>query len=149
MMTGRVVTLSAASVVCTLAWARSTRMPQPIAFLDDGCAEWGQSAITRWVGVNVSERHGSVGVVKQPKMPQTPPVAFFHSLKVALEKVAAFDRLDDRWQALLMRHADVVRSEGTLHAVTFQLPIHRRQPFEKAVVGIAGLVVSRKGHADG
>jgi hypothetical protein len=71
------------------------------------------------------------------------------TLKVALEKVAAFDRLDDRWQALLMRHADVFRSEGTLHAVAFQLPIHRRQPFEKAVIGIAGLVVSRKGHADG
>jgi hypothetical protein len=98
---------------------------QPIAFFDDGCAEWAQSAVTRSVGINVSERHGSVGVVKQPKMPQPPPVAFFHSLKVALEKVAAFDRLDDRWQALL-RHrrfgSQSQRSCRWLRARPLQLP---------------------------
>ena len=67
---------------------------------------------------------------------------------MALKKVAAFYRLDDRWVAILMGGADVIRSEGALHAVALQLPIHRRQPFEKAVVSIAGLVVSRKSHAD-
>ena len=48
-----------------------------------------------------------------------------------------------------MGGADVSGGEGTLHAVAFQLPIHRRQTFEKAVVGIARLVVGRKSHADG
>jgi hypothetical protein len=122
---------------------------QPIVFPDDGCPEWGQSAEARRVGVNVAQRHGSVAVVKQPKMPQAPPVGFFHPLKMALKRVAAFDRLDDRWLAILMGGAHVIRSDGTLHAVALQLPINRRQPFEKPVVGITGLVVSRKGRADG
>ena len=87
--------------------------------------------------------------MKQPEVPQTPAVGFFHPFKMALKEMGAFDRLDDRWLVILMRGADVSRSEGTLHAVTFQLPIHRRQPFEKAVIGVALLVVCRKGHADG
>ena len=69
---------------------------QPIAFLNDGSPKCGQSAIARRVGVNVAQRHGGVAVVKQPKMPQTPVIGFFHPLKMALKKVAAFDRLDDR-----------------------------------------------------
>ena len=69
---------------------------QPIAFLDDGCPKWGQSAIARRVGVNVAQRHGGVAVVKQPKVPQTPLIGFFHPLKMALKKVGALDRLDDR-----------------------------------------------------
>ena len=122
---------------------------QPIAFLDDGCPKWRQSAIARRVGVNIAQRLGGVAVVKQPKVPQTPSIGFFHPLKMALKEMGAFDRLDDRWLAILMGGADVSRGEGTLHVVAFQLPIHRRQPFEKAVVGVAWLVVGRKGHADG
>ena len=87
--------------------------------------------------------------MKQPKLPQTSAMGFFHPLKMALKEVGTLDRLDDRRLVILMGGADVSRSEGTLHAVTFQLPIHRGQPFEKAIVGIAGLVVGGKGHADG
>lgn len=45
---------------------------QPIALLDDGHPECGQSTEARRVGINVAEWHRGVAVVKQPKMPQTP-----------------------------------------------------------------------------
>jgi hypothetical protein len=87
--------------------------------------------------------------VKQPKVPEATVIGFFDPLKMALQEVCAFDRLDDRWLAILMGSADVSRSQGALHAVALQHPIHRSQPFEKAVVRIAALVVGRKRHADG
>jgi hypothetical protein len=87
--------------------------------------------------------------VKEPKVPQTPSVSLFYPVKLALKEMGAFDRLDDRWLAILMCGADVSRGEGALQAVAFQLPIHRLQPFEKAVVGVALLVVGRKCHANG
>ena len=54
------------------------------------------------VHVDVAEWHGSVAVVKEPKMSQTPLVCFFHPHKLTFEKVTAFDRLDDRWPAVLV-----------------------------------------------
>ena len=86
--------------------------------------------------------------MKQTQMPQATPIGFFYAFKMALQKVAAFDCLNDRWPAILMSGANVSRSQGTLHAVAFQLSIHGRQSLKKAIVGIAGLVVRGKGHAD-
>jgi hypothetical protein len=37
---------------------------QPIAFLDDVCAEGGQAAIARRVGLDVAQRHGGVAIVE-------------------------------------------------------------------------------------
>jgi hypothetical protein len=122
---------------------------QPIAFLNHGCPKWSPSSVARRVGVNIAQWHGGVTIVKQPKMPQTAFVGLFHPLNMTLKKMTALDRLDDRWLFILMGSSEVSQGKGTLHAVAFQLPIHRGQPFEKAVVRIAWLVVGRKGHADG
>jgi len=87
--------------------------------------------------------------VKQPKVPQSPLIRFFHSLKPALEEVAAFDRLYNRRLAIVMGGPDIGRGQGTLHVVANLLTIHRRHPFEKAVIRVALLVVGGKRHADG
>jgi hypothetical protein len=87
--------------------------------------------------------------VEQPKVPQTLFVGFFHPLRMTLQEVGALDRLNNRWVFVLMGGADISRSERTLHAIAFQLPIHRGHPFEKAVVCIAWLIIGCKGHADG
>lgn len=147
-MTGRVVTLSAISVVCWLQLGQIDENAQPIAFLDDGCPEGGQSAIARRIGVNIAQWHGRIAIVKQPKEPQSVLICLFDSLHMALQEVGAFDRLDDGWLAVLMARAYVSRGKRTLHAVAFQLPVHGRQTFEEAVIGVARLVISRKGHAD-
>ena len=75
---------------------------EPVAFLDDGGPECGQATKAGRVRVDVAEWHGSVAVVKEPKMSQTPLVCFFHPHKLTFEKVTAFDRLDDRWPAVLV-----------------------------------------------
>ena len=81
---------------------------QPIAFLDDGCAKWGQAAIARGIGVRIAQRHSGVAVVQQAKMPQAPPVRFFHALKMALQKMPTLHCLDHRWLPILMRGAHVM-----------------------------------------
>ena len=48
-----------------------------------------------------------------------------------------------------MGGANVGERQRTFHPVAFQLPIHRGHAFEKAVIGVALLVVGRKSHADG
>jgi len=90
---------------------------QPIAFLDDVCAECGQPAKPRRVGVHIAQRHGGVAVVKQPQVPQTPLVGFFHPLNMALQEMATFDRLNHGRLALPLSGADVGRVQGTRHAV--------------------------------
>src|SRR5580692_6083616 len=64
---------------------------QPVALLENSCPKRRQSAIAGRVGVNVSQRHRSVAVVKQAKMPQTPPMGFLHTLKMTFKKVTTLD----------------------------------------------------------
>jgi hypothetical protein len=73
---------------------------QPIAFLDNGRPKRSQSAKAWRVGVHITQWHGGVAVVKQAKLSQTSVIGFFHTLKVALKEVAAFDRLNDCRPAL-------------------------------------------------
>ena len=51
--------------------------------------------------------------MKQPEVPQAASMSFFHALELALKKMGAFDGLDNRRLAILMRDADVRRDEGT------------------------------------
>ncbi len=65
---------------------------QPIAFLDRSRPERGQSAIAGRICVNISQRYGSIAVVKQSEMSQTALVGFFHTPKVTASSKSFIER---------------------------------------------------------
>ena len=82
--------------------------------------------------------------MKQLKMSHTALVHFCHAVKVPLDKVGAFHRLDNSWLPLVVRGLQVFQDQRAMQVSLFQLRIDSRQPTKEVVSRIAWLVILRE-----
>jgi hypothetical protein len=78
------------------------------------------------------------------KIPQTAFVHLFHSVQVPLDEVCPFDRLDDRWLAMVGRSLQAFQVQRAVNVSLFQLCVNCREPAKEVVSRIAWLVISRE-----
>ncbi len=101
--------------------------PQPVALLHDLRAKSRQATKVSGGRVRIAQRrHHVVSLVQQLKVPQTAFVHLFNPIKVPLDELCPFDRLDDRRLTMVVRGLQVFQVQRAANVSLFQLL--RRSP---------------------